>query len=195
MEALRERLPGRVRPLAAVLAAIVGIQAGRHAMAEAVNQDHWVADRALPTTDFLRAHPDQVIAELPFDRRLQYISLLVAPGPTRVNPLNTKGRGYSAGLDAQNNPEEYPFVAWLHHLSQGEVPTPTPTFAQAAASGVDWVLLDPTRCRGGGLGPWPDADRNACSPRIELALTRILGEPTELGSGAYAWSIAAPTSP
>lgn len=118
------------------------------------------------------------VAELPFDRRLQFVSAIYAPGP-RLNPLRP----------GDPPPVRDPFVVWLMQLGRGEVIAATPTAEQAAASGFRRVYLDPERCHGGGV------KRSACGAAVQNALTGVLGAPEALGAGVLVWTVTPPAAP
>ena len=165
--------------------------------------ERWLAVPELSTTAFLRDAELGSIVELPFDRRVQYLSALQAPDRPRVNPLNSKPRGYSAALQIRPGDQEHPFVGWLVGLGRGDVGSP-PTEDQALASGVRWVLFDPERCGGKALKNlpfvsrpmnrlhgWADAPPTACVPAVVEALVGLLGTPQTLPSQARVWDVTA----
>ena len=164
----------------------------------------WLAVPEISTTAFLREAELGSVVELPFDRRVQYLSALQVPERPRVNPLNSKPRGYSASLQIRPGDEDYPFVGWLMGLGRGAVGEP-PSEQEALSSGVRWVLFDPERCGGqalkklpsgsrpiNGLQGWADAPPTACAPAVVDALTDLLGSPHTLPSQALAWRVGQP---
>jgi hypothetical protein len=166
--------------------------------------ERWLAVPEISTTAFLREAELGSVVELPFDRRVQYLSALQVPERPRVNPLNSKPRGYSASLQIRPGDEDHPFVGWLMGLGRGEVGV-SPTEEQAQASGVRWVLFDPERCGGKALKDlpfgskpinrlqgWADAPPTACAPAVVEALVGLLGTPRALPSQALVWQVGQP---
>ena len=162
----------------------------------------WLAVPLLATTDFLNEAADGPVVELPFDRRVQFLSALQAPGRKRVNTLNTKPRGYSSAYQIRPGDERYPFVGWLIGIGRGEPLGERPTLEEVSQSGVRWVVWDGERCGGVGLqvrgdesrppnrlSDWADAPATACRPEILKELVSVLGQPQILPGSAMAWGL------
>ncbi|MEE2750428.1 MAG: hypothetical protein VX519_03295 [Myxococcota bacterium] len=162
----------------------------------------WLAVPVLATTDFLNEAADGPVVELPFDRRVQFLSALQAPERKRVNTLNTKPRGYSSAYQIRPGDERFPFVGWLVGLGRGAELGERPTLKEAQQSGVRWVVWDGERCGAVGLqlrgdesrppnrlSGWADAPATACRPEILEELRSVLGEPQVLPGSALAWGI------
>lgn len=154
-------------------AAVVG-QVQFYLLSEALDPQKWHPISEPTTATDLRAQGAAGFpaVELPFDRRLQFISAIYAPGP-RLNPLRP---GDAA-------PVQQPFVAWLMAAGKGDLSLPAPTPAQARESGIRRVYLDPGRCHGGGV------DRRACDPAVRAALAGALGAPQTLDGGVSVWAL------
>lgn len=135
----------------------------------------WHVPRVPASATFLEQAGPGVAAELPFDRRDQFLSVLAAPGRARVNPLKSHPRP---------DPED-PVVAWLHALGTGHDAVP-PTATALAVTEVRWVLWDPARC---GVPSVPEA---ACDPAIVDALVSVLGPWVWAEAGTLAFEVAAP---
>jgi hypothetical protein len=110
--------------------------------------------------------------ELPFDRKVQFLSPIYAPGP-RLNPLRPGDRA----------PLRQPFVEWLMAVGKGDLSGPAPTPSDARASGLRRVYLDAGRCHGGGVKP------QACAQGVHTALTELLGQPQQIAPGVSRWVI------
>jgi len=162
----------------------------------------WLAVPVLATTDFLNEAAEGPVVELPFDRRVQFLSALQAPGRARVNTLNTKPRGYSSAYQIRPGDERYPFVGWLVGLGRGEELGERPSLEEAHKSGVRWVVWDGERCGAVGLqargdetrppnrlSGWADAPATACRSEILKELLSVLGEPIILPGSAMAWGL------
>ncbi len=144
-------------------------------LSERLSPTKW-HDAAPPATaDFLAALPAAdrgPAAELPFDRKRQFLSLIGAPEPPRLNPLRP----------GDNPPVRQPVVEWVYALGFGrlrdlpEDPPLDPTW-------VRWVFFDANRCTGGGVRP------SACGIEVEAALRETLGEPRSLDDGTQVWSV------
>ena len=163
----------------------------------------WLAVPEISTTAFLRAAELGAVVELPFDRRVQYLSARQVPERPRVNPLNSKPRGYSASLQIRPGDRDFPFLGWLMGLGKGEVGDP-PSTEELKASKVRWVLFDPERCGGGALKKlpsgsrpinrlqgWADAPPTACADEVVRALNEVLGPPQALPGQALVWDVTA----
>jgi hypothetical protein len=151
--------------------AVVG-QVQFYVLSEGLAPQKWHAISEPVVSADLRAQGADAFpaAELPFDRKLQFISAIYAPGP-RLNPLRPG--------DAP--PQRQPFVDWLMAVGKGDLTKPTPTLADARASGLRRVYFDPTRCHGGGV------KRQACGAPAQDALKAVLGTPEPLGQGVLVW--------
>ena len=172
LEALQQRLSGRARWGVLFLAVAVLGMSGRYTLGQVTHPNRWTQVPQLATADFL-ATIETPVAELPFDPSIQYLSVLESPGIPRANPIRRS--------DARR--ESDPFRTWLHQLSAGKVPDNAPTVTQAQASGIGWVMFDPSRC-----GP-PYPPPEACSSRVSAAITQVLGQPVSAGGTARAWQI------
>jgi len=172
-----DRVVRRKRPLGALLAlgvagtAIAGTQ--WLVLSEALSPDKWHDSQPPTTAVHILQTPDSQrgpVAELPFDRSAQFLSVLWAPQVPRVNPLRSEGP--PPGAD--------PFVAWLHALGTGRPILQVPSADAAKASGVRWVYFDPDRC--------PNAEPGACQRDVASALTGVLGRPVRFGT-LRVWSV------
>ncbi|MEC7948395.1 MAG: hypothetical protein VX265_12580 [Myxococcota bacterium] len=174
LEALGGR-HGWVRRIAAlgIGAAVVG-QVQYYVLSEGMDPTKWHAISEPVTTADLRAHGEDAFpaVELPFDRRMQFISSIYLPGP-RLNPLRP----------GDHPPLRQPFIEWLMALGKGDTSQPTPTPGQALASGFRRVYLDPSRCNRGGV------KRQACGADVRAALISVLGPPKTLDQGVMVWEI------
>ena len=140
---------------------------------EILHPSKWHSQPRNVVADFMKSHPREVAAELPFDRSAQFLSALEAPYVWRVNPLRP------------NDPPrvETVFFTWLYAVAKGRKPDVSPTTDQVRRSGVQWIFFDPSRCEqhGGQIQP--------CAPWVREELKAILGEPEILSFGVSVWEI------
>ncbi len=151
---------GRLRGLLALaLAAALPGHVQWLVLSERLSPKKW-HDASVPATAlFLRALPaaDRGPAiELPFDRKQQFLSVIGAPEPPRLNPLRP----------GDNPPVEEPFVQGLYRLGFGRSTEP---LAPADPRHLRWAFFDPDRCNQGGV------PASACEPAVEAALEAALG--------------------
>ncbi len=132
----------------------------------------WHTPPVPATARFLQTAAPGAVAELPFDRKYQFLSALAAPGHPRVNPLKNTPR--PGGDD--------PTVRWLRALGTGRVTAPPPP-GELAQGPVRWVLWDPGRC---GVPAVPKA---ACADAIPAQLTQALGPPVWSEGEVRAWAV------
>jgi hypothetical protein len=132
----------------------------------------WHAPEVPGPAVFLQQADPGVAAELPFDRRDQFLGVLAAPGRPRVNPLKARPRPGSGD----------PVVDWLQALGTGET-APPPTAEALSATEVRWVLWDPSRC---GVPSVPEA---ACDPANVDALVAVLGPSVWAEGGVLAFEV------
>jgi len=169
IEALgRLRWVGPPLALAAATAAIG--QAQFTVLSEVLSPDKWHAVSApLATRALTGSGP---IADLPFDRKGQFLAAITAPGVPRINPLRPE----------DPPPTGDPFIVWLYALNDGgSLPSP-PAPELIRRSGVEWVFFDPTRCVGR-----PDV-RERCQRTLPQALKEALGAP-EVTAGGLGWRV------
>jgi hypothetical protein len=170
----RAGVVGRVVVALALGGAVVG-QVQYYVLSESLSPAKWHDVSVPATAAHTLSQPEAErfpIVELPFDRRLQFVSAIYAPGP-RLNPLRPG--------DPPPSPD--PFVGWLMQLGRGQTPGSAPTAAQARASGFRRVYLDSDRCHGGGV------PRDACGVGVQSALTSVLGAPERVGAGLWVWTV------
>lgn len=154
-------------------AAVVG-QVQFYVLSEGLDPQKWHPISEPTVATDLKLHSDAAFptVELPFDRRLQFITPIFAPGP-RLNPLRPG--------DATR--VRQPFVEWIMAVGKGDLSRAIPTAAEARSSGLKRIYLDPDRCHGGGV------KRQACDPIIGETLTALLGEPEPLDEGVLVWVV------
>jgi hypothetical protein len=142
-------------------------------MQEILHRSKWHAVPHNPIADFLEDKGRVSVAELPFDRSAQFLSVLQSPGPLRVNPLrpNDPPRSHTT------------FYLWLYSIGKGQKPTVSPTESEIRRAQLDWVLYDLARC--GQYSP----NQESCEPWILEELTNVLGEPQLLSFGVSAWKL------
>jgi len=173
-----EAIAGERRLGRSLLALAMGAAAVGHVqyyiLSEAMDTRKWHAVQASPVaTDLAEAGTAAFPAvELPFDRKQQFLSAIQTPGP-RINPLRP----------GDPAPVPQPFVEWLMAVGRGDLTQPTPSLAQARASGIRRVYLDTGRCNGGGV------KRQACAPPVADAMTSVLGTASPIAPGVWVWVI------
>ena len=161
---------GRLRWLlaAAVGAAVVG-HVQWVVLSERLSPTKW-HDASVPdTARFLAALPAEELGpaiELPFDRKQQFLSLIGAPEPPRLNPLRP----------GDHPPIEEPFLQWLYRAGFGQIASLGPVPSGDPAR-VRWIFFDASRCGVAGI------KRVACDPSIPAALEAALGPPRALADG------------
>jgi hypothetical protein len=162
------------------LAAGLALGAGWHALGIAqqrvTDPQFWAPIPTLDSSSLVGDFQTGPVAELPFDRHGQFLSVLEHPHLKRVNPFNP----------TDPPPDRMEFHAWLYALGQGQVLEPIPSPAAARRSGIGWILFDPSRCE----LPFT-AKAKACAPAIPRALTRVLGTPTRQDGAVKAWKVSA----
>ena len=137
----------------------------------------WHVPDVPATARFLQEAGPGVAAELPYDRSLQFLSVLAAPGRPRINPLKPRPRP---------NVRD-PVIQWLHGLGTGRDAVP-PTAQALTETEVRWVVWDPARC---GV---PSVPRAACDPARVASLESVLGPAVWSEGEARAFEVK-PTSP
>lgn len=145
-------------------------QAGALVLGEILDIEKWHPVSAPVTAQFLQTAEPGPVAELPFDRSQQFLSVLYAPGSPRVNPLQ-----------ALQFPAETrdPAIVWLFDLGWGRAPAQPVTRAALQETGLRWVFYDPGRCK------------PSCPPRTRALLQRTLGSPRLLQDGVLVWDLQA----
>ncbi len=175
VEAVRLRIPR----IGGVLAAGLALGAGGHALGMAQGRledpQFWAPIPTLDSASLVAEFKTGPVAELPFDRHGQFLSVLEHPQLKRVNPFNP----------TDPPPDRLEFHAWLYALGQGEVLEPTPSNASARQSGIGWILFDPSRCD----LPFT-AKARACASEIPRALHQLLGPPTREAGAVKAWKVS-----
>lgn len=174
-------LAGRGR-LRWVLAAALGGAVVGHVqwvvLSERLAPAKWHDASPPATARFLAALPPEArgpAAELPFDRKQQFLSLIGAPEPPRLNPLRP----------GDHPPVQQPIVEWIYALGWGQLrdlPADPPALDP---SRVRWVFYDAGRCRAGGVRP------SACDPAVVESLTAVLGPARALDEGTLVWTVGA----
>ena len=140
-------------------------------MQEMLHLSKWHAIPNNPVADFLKDHSGEVVAELPFDRSLQFLSALETPGNLRVNPIRPSRSSNTGGV----------FNEWLFTLSRGERPEISPSANDMKISRVDWVFFDKSRCKGKETEP--------CERWVKKELESVLGVPKTLSIGVFVWAV------
>ena len=184
---------GRTATIAALLAAVLGglgvgalpgapvrwAAAGavlwltwQQLLPEYMAHDKWRTPTLPLSARFLHSAEPGPVAELPYDRAAQYLSVLEAPGRPRVNPLKPAPR------------VEYvtPTWAWLHAIGRGE-PDPGHAVSRAdvEALRIRWILYEPERC--GRVSA-------TCGEDGVARLTAVLGPPrVEEGGRLLVWPL------
>lgn len=161
------------RPLAVVAAGATLWACGALVLGEVLDYEKWHEVSPPVTAQFLMEAEPGPVAELPFDRSKQFLSVLYAPGSPRVNPLQPSSH--------PNGPPEPVFV-WLFDLGWGRETQHTPSLADIQASGLRWVFFDPARC-----------PREGCSGNVVSALRSVLGVPSRLADDVYVWDVQSPS--
>jgi hypothetical protein len=161
-------LRGRFRWMGAAAAAVIVGLASADRVEELLDPAKWHSPAPSAPAVFLRDRPAAVVAELPFDTTVHYLSALEAPQHRWVNPLRLAGQPRS----------RQPFFLWLQRLGRGHETGLLPTAQQVSAADVDWVFFDSTRCRN---------RKGACSALVVEELRTVLGEPSELAAGVWMW--------
>ncbi len=176
VEAVRLGIPR----LGGVLAVGLALGAGGHALGMAQERvedpQFWAPIPTLDSASLVAEFKTGPVAELPFDRHGQFLSVLEHPHLKRVNPFNP----------TDPPPDRMDFHAWLYALGQGTLLEPIPSTAAAKRSGIGWIVFDPSRCD----LPFT-AKALACAPAIPRALHRLLGPPTREAGAVKAWQISA----
>lgn len=173
-----EALAGKSRARLALTVAVAALLLGHVqwvVLSERLSPTKWHDASPPETARFLRALPPAdhgPAAELPFDRKRQFLSVIGAPEPPRINPLRP----------GDNPPLRDPLVEWLYALGFGR-PRPGPEAVPGDTAPVRWVFYDANRCTGGGVRP------TACGPAVLTPLRETLGEPRRLADGTLVWSV------
>jgi hypothetical protein len=145
-------------------------------LSERLSPTKW-HDAAPPATaGFLSALPEEdrgPAAELPFDRKRQFLSVIGAPEPPRLNPLRP----------GDNPPVRQSGVEWVYALGFGRLQD-LPVNPELDPTWVRWVFFDANRCTGGGVRP------SACGAEVQRSLRETLGSPRTLADGTLVWSVA-----
>ena len=163
------------RSLAALaIGAVVVAQVQYYVLSESLAPGKWHEVRASAVATDLQAGGRNAFpaAELPFDRKYQFLSAIQTPGP-RLNPLRP----------GDTPPIRQPFIEWLMAVGKGDLSRPSPTPQQARASGFQRVYYDQERCKTRSV------NRKACAPAVTAALTSVLGDATEVAPGVSLWTI------
>ncbi|MFT5679733.1 MAG: hypothetical protein ACI8RZ_000638 [Myxococcota bacterium] len=169
VDALRRLWP----PLSMVVAGAVLAWGTGLLMTEIQQPDKWHSFTVPLTAEFLATAAPGPVAELPFDRSMQFLSVIDQPDRPRVNPLK-------AGPRLQSNA----FVGWLLQIGQGKLEEGDFDGDDVRNSGVRWVLMEPARCE---VESVPDV---ACGPEAIALLEARLGAPAvEAGGLLLVWSL------
>ena len=171
----RWRLPGRV--LGVLLGLATMAQVTWMGSARALDESRWTEVPTLETSTILRGLGPGVVAELPFDRHAQFLSVLEVPGPIRLNPFDV----------TEHAPDDKPFHRWLYDLGRGDILDEPPTDRAIAVSKVRWVIFDPGRCE----HPYT-ARPQGCSPSIPATISQVLGPPVLVEGAIQLWDLEAP---
>ena len=142
-------------------------------MQEILHRSKWHAMPRNPIASFLKDKGNVAVAELPFERSAQFLSILEAPGPLRVNPLRPNDPPRSNAT----------FYLWLYALGKGQQPKVTPKAADVRRSQLDWVFYDPGRC--GQYSP----SQHSCDSWVLEELTSVLGPAELLDFGVSSWKL------
>ena len=161
------------RPLAVVAAGAALWGCSTLVLGEVLDYEKWHEVSPPVTARFLLEAEPGPVAELPFDRSMQFLSVLYAPGSPRLNPLQPSPHPHG--------PPD-PVLMWFFDLGWGKEPQRAPSLAEVQSSGLRWVFFDPARCRGQGC---------AHNPMPELRA--VLGVPTRLEEDVYVWDVHAPS--
>ena len=172
-------LAGRGRVRATLAAAIAAATIGHVqwvVLSERMSPAKWHDARPPATARFLAALPAGELgpaAELPFDRKQQFLSLIGAPEPPRLNPLRP----------GDHPPVRQPIVEFIYALGWGQLANLPDAPPAADATRVRWVFFSSNRCHTGGVRA------AACDPKVPAALTEALGSPRALDDGTLVWAV------
>ena len=142
-------------------------------LGELSQEYNWAADPDLQTRAFLETLPEgSVLAELPMRGTDPFLLATLVPGHERVASIGTPDRARDS-----TDPRDF-----LVRLGTGQEPEGSPSAEDWARTHIDWIIVDPRRCRGTMKGP--------CTVPMTAAIIETLGDEGQLiGEDARAWHV------